>query len=457
MGSNLYYETTAVRQIPSQLIQEVKMLFNSTSNNLRIVVSSVGAHKIQLVAFVLGLFGCLQSASACDLNATTTNFSSQLAAAQSGQTVCLASGNYGTFAGVQKSSPGVTITTQSGATATMVLHFLQASPVAAWLILDGLTIAGGDISGPANNITVKNSTFTDKLNLRQYSNPCTNCSAMNNNNIVFDNDLFNMAANPSGANGYEGRINLIGGNDATGAGITIKNSKFTSGCADGIQVLSGGRGVTIGPNNEFFNLKQGSCGPHVDSIQFVGSDSPGPTITSNYFHDDETGIAAYDDLNSGTITNNVVVRVTNDQIDGTGMDSISIIEHNTVVGGSIGCGYTHEGNACFATFRNNITPTFSVGGTNIGGSTGTNPTYFDYNLCTSGSCTGFGGITGFHNLSGTPTFVGGTNPSSYSGYALSAGSLGHGAGSDGKDIGINVDGSVAVAPATPTNLTATVQ
>src|SRR3981081_2479354 len=34
---------------------------------------------------------------ACDLNATTANFGSQLAAAQPGQTLCLASGSYGDF------------------------------------------------------------------------------------------------------------------------------------------------------------------------------------------------------------------------------------------------------------------------------------------------------------------------------------------------------------------------
>ena len=137
--------------------------------------------------------------------------------------------------------------------------------MAAWLILDGITFTGGDLSGPAHDMTFRNSTFTDKLNIYAgaNNNACGNCAAMNNNNIVFDNDLFNMAANQSGSGGYEGRINILG--NSLPAGVTIKNSKFTTGCADGIQsVGGGGNGFTIGPGNEFFNMQQGSCGPHVD-------------------------------------------------------------------------------------------------------------------------------------------------------------------------------------------------
>lgn len=391
---------------------------------------------------------------ACDLNATPSNFASQLSAAQPGQTLCLAGGSYGSFAGVTKSSPGVTITAASGATPTMSINFLS-SPVPAWLIFDGLTISGGTISGPAHDLVFKNSTFTDKLTIwaSANNNACSNCSAMNGSNIVFDNDTFNMAANPNGVGGYEGRVQFNSGG-STPAGITIKNSKFTTGCADGIQFggAGAGHGVTVGPNNEFYNLLQGSCGPHVDSIQFNGDEnSPnsnvGPVITGNYFHNDTTGIVSYDYDTNATITNNVLVGISG-AIGLAGFDSTSIAEHNTVINGDISCDVTHESNVCRATIRNNITR--SVVLTSSGG-TGS-PSVNDYNMCTGGGC------AGSHSLSGTPTFVGGSSPSSYAGYALTSTSLGHQAASDGKDMGITVSGSsTSTAPAAPTNLKVVVQ
>lgn len=413
--------------------------------------------RLILLLFVLAVVSPLAHAQSCDLNATTSNFSSQLAAAAPGQTLCLASGNYGSFAGVNKSSPGVTITAAAGATPSMALEIRQTSPVAAWLILDHLTITGGELSGPAHDLTFQNSTFTDKVNIWAGANnsACSNCAAMNNNNIVFNNDMFNMSANQSGSGGYEGRINLVL-SGSTPAGVTIKNSKLTTGCADGIQVDSGGNGVTIGPGNEFYGLTQGSCGPHVDSIQFVGSTSPGPVITGNYFHDNATGIVAYDYSNDAQITNNVIINITQDAMLLAGFDSASVVAHNVVIGDTIYCGYTHESNACQAQIRDNITPSFNVGGTTINGSTGSNPSYFDYNLCTGGSCS-LGSKTGSHNISGKPTYVGGSSPSTYAGFALASNSIGKLAASDGTDMGINVGNATTSGPTPPTNLQVVVQ
>jgi hypothetical protein len=331
----------------------------------------------------------------------------------------------------------------------MNIQFRQTNPVPAWLIFDGVTISGGEISGPANNITFKNSTFTDKLNIWQNANnsACPNCPAMNNNNIVFDNDLFNMANNQSGSGGYEGRLNFInaGSSDPSPAGVTVKNSKFTTGCADGVQIDGGGYGVTIGPNNEFYNLLQGSCGPHVDSIQFVGTDRTGPVITGNYFHDNATGIIGYDYANDATITNNVVKNIAND---GTAIagNATGTIAHNTLLTNQLSCGVTHQGNVCRSAFMNNIATGFYLNGGGAGA-----PSALDYNICTKGSCpSGYG----THNMAGTPTYVGGASPTAYSGFALTSTSIGNNAGSDGKNIGINVAGS---APSSPASLTVTVQ
>jgi hypothetical protein len=395
-------------------------------------------HRIYLSTILITCFLVVPhfAFGACDLNATTANFASQLAAAQPGQTLCLASGSYGAFAGVTKASPGVTLMAASGAKATMRIAFTQSSPVPAWLIFDSIWFTGGvgDISDGAHDITFRNSTFADKLTISP--------GAMNRNNIVFDNDLFNMADNQAGTGGYEARVAFAGGGPNP-AGITIKNSKFTTGCADGVGFEGGGMGVTIGPNNEFFNLLQGSCGPHIDSIQFDNSTVPGPTITGNYFHNDSTGIAYYDYVNDSIVTHNIVVNVMQDQISG-GSTPNSIVAHNTT-DGQIGCGVTHQGNVCKAQIYDNIAGNLNT--------TTAAPSSLDYNLCINTTCEGSGG----HNLRGTPAYVGGAKPTTYTGFALTSTSLGHNAANDGKDIGINVSSAASSAPSAPAGLVATVQ
>lgn len=399
--------------------------------------------RLLLLLFILTVFSQLTRAQTCNLNATTANFSSQLAAAQPGQTLCLATGNYGTFNGVTKSSPGVTITKAAGATPTMSIFFGN-TPAVAWLILDHLTISGGLISGAINNVTFQNNSWTDKLVIwgKGPNNGCSACVDLNNSNIVFNGEDFNMAANQSGTGGFEGRVQLADGG-ATPWGVTFKNSKFHSGCADGIQISGNNAawGATIGPGNEFFNLLQGSCGPHIDSIQFVGTGAIGPVIDGNYFHDDSTGIVGYDYANDATITNNVLERISTAVLGG---QQTGIVFHNTVYDNVISCGVTHQGNACNATITNNISTGLLF--------VGTNPPN-DYNLCTQGPCGG----SGTHNLTGTPTYVGGSSPSTYAGFALTSSSLGHAAGSDGKDMGTIVSGSISSQPNPPTGLTAAVQ
>jgi hypothetical protein len=60
---------------------------------------------------------------------------------------------------------------------------------------------------------------------------------------------------------------------------------------------------------------------------------------------------------------------------------------------------------------------------------------------------------GMHNLSGTPSYVGGSNPANYGDYAITVTSIGYKAASDGTNIGINIGTS---PPAAPTSLTAKV-
>ena len=56
----------------------------------------------------------------CDRNATTSSFASEVSAASAGQTICLASGSYGTWQGTNKA---ITIRAAAGATASMCYAF----------------------------------------------------------------------------------------------------------------------------------------------------------------------------------------------------------------------------------------------------------------------------------------------------------------------------------------------
>jgi hypothetical protein len=373
----------------------------------------------------------------------------------------LATGNYGKFNGIAKSSPGVTITAAAGATPTMTLYFAMTSPVAQWLILDHLTIQGASfITGAVNHITIQNSTIADGIlfDVSANNNICSNCPQMNNNAILFNNDLINMSAvavpnNPS--TGYEGRLHFLAMGSRTNnppAGITITNSTFTGGCADGIQMggpAGAGNGLTIGPGNVFYNIQQSyngtTCNGHMDSIQLNGTSTPGPVITGNYFHDDADGIVDFDYANDANINNNVIERLGIGY--GIGGTATGTTQHNTLYDSQIACGVTHEGNVCGATFINNIMTSF----VDSGGGTGA-PALVDNNLCTSGVCSSPFTNYGSHNITGTPTYVGGTSPTTYSAFALTSSSIGHNAANNGNDIGINVANVATAVPSPPTNL-----
>lgn len=88
------------------------------------------------------------TAVTCDRTAATGSaLTTQFAAATAGQTICLtATADYGTFTAGAKSAPGVTITTQSGVTATISFDFTGATNVT----VDG---TGGGSTGPEGIIS----------------------------------------------------------------------------------------------------------------------------------------------------------------------------------------------------------------------------------------------------------------------------------------------------------------
>jgi len=232
-------------------------------------------------------------------------------------------------------------------------------------------------------------------------------------------------------------------------GVVISNNLIQgSGPSDGVQIVGGAYGTVIGPGNEFVGIKQSGCGTvHCDPIQFYGAVNT--TVTGNYFHGNSTGIMSSSSNGTPlTLTNNVFVT------DGEYPDQLvqeggrnDVITHNTFANGARirFCNCNGTGFSSNETVTNNIV----TGGIRLTEGQTTSTFTMDYNLIP-------GGGTGAHTISGSPTYVGGSSPTTFVGFALTSTSLGHLAASDGSDMGIKVAGSGG-SPAPPSTLSATVR
>jgi hypothetical protein len=369
------------------------------------------------LVLLAGLFAA-GSATAAERHATTANFASTFSAAQGGDTIYLATGNYGSFSGAAKAST-VTLKPESGATAQINPRFNGATN----LKLDGLTITGATIAGSSKNISIVNSRFTDMTTIGDGS-------AMTNANIVFDKDTFDGISACS--NCYEGRLTVRGtGSTASQPmGFSVTNSHFGNGGeSDGVQIIGKATGVKIGPGNEFSGIKQGSYSRHVDSLQLYGSSQT--QIVGNYFHDDDTIIMAPDGGDREAVNNNVMIGSGYRPAVQFGHHDGSTFIHNTTKNIDINT-YVNSGDS--SPNRNMVTrDNVIVSGTL--NSSGCQSCTVSYNLFSSGS-------SGTNAITGTPVFVGGTAPTTYAGWALKSGSPGKANASDGKDRGI-VPGSTS--------------
>jgi hypothetical protein len=371
-----------------------------------------------LVLVVIAAFAVPGAASAADLNATPSNLSSVYASAQGGDVIHLAAGSYGSFAGGSKSSV-VTLTPQSGATATMSPNL--GSGVNN-LKLDGLTIDGLYTNG-ARNTAIVNSRFTG---LTRVDTPAN----VSNANLVFDHDTFDGLS--ATASSYEGRLTVRGYENTSAVGVKITNSHFgNGGCSDGIQIIGDAYGVEVGPGNEFSGIKQGSCAPHVDSIQLYGSSHT--QIVGNYFHDNDTIIMAPDGGDHENIADNVMVGSGYVPAVQLGSHNATQFVHNTVK--SIDVHMDHKSDepaSSQGVVRDNVFVSGTTNATDAGNCSGCT---VSYNLFNSS-----GNATGSNTQVGTPAFTGGANPSTYTGYALASGSPGKANASDGADRGIRTTG-----------------
>ncbi len=364
----------------------------------------------------------------CNLNATTANFAAQVSAAQPGQTICLATGNYGQWGGTNKA---ITIRPAVDAMPSMSFEFRQDD---GNFTIDSIDIAGGaflnysDGNGP-KNITIRNSAFKSSI---MFDGPLDSNILLDNNthiniNFAGPNNAVTCGATPAA-------IHFPYNSGTKVSGVTIQNSLFKGGNKDGIQT---GIGVNV-INNEFDDIGEhgARCGdyndtPHTDSIQLLGANRS--VIRGNYFHNVVTGIVAYDGISNATIENNVVETIS--RPDGIELlsDTNSIVRNNVVVY-KTGCG--NGSNVCGGIFigrksadppgvgtvvENNIASYISI---NSGSTTASNRNNM-LRSDTTGS-----------NFIGVPSYVGGSNPTIFDQFELSPASPGIGRATDGGNVGI---------------------
>jgi hypothetical protein len=348
--------------------------------------------------------------SGCDRNATPSTFASQVSAATAGQTICLASGAYGTWSGTSKA---ITIRNEGGATPTMRYSFGSGD---RGFTLDGLSGMGGSINGAAD-ITVKNSAF----------NSCANFGG-SNTGIVFDGNTHNNIDATCG----NSRLGL------GGSGVTIQNSLMQGGDADGAFIASDGVRV-IG--NRFLGLCDGPTGNHTDGLQFADPGDPSggydAVVRGNHFADTLNcglqSLSSYDGGTDGAVIEDNVIDTHRPWGIELYADEGSTVRHNTVrwypdsdcVFTSQECGQiditrkSHDPVGTGTVVVDNIA-------TRITARNGSTLAERHHNLVRSGAAAG--------DLTGVPAFVGPL--SSRSGYLLAEGSPGKRAASDGLDAGI---------------------
>jgi hypothetical protein len=367
-------------------------------------------------------FICTETSSVGD------DLSAAIAAAAAGSVLCLNGSrtSYGTvtLSSVSKASDLI-VQPVAGATVTLGnLDLTSVSHVRFSGIGGTMNVAGTDVSGSSANDSFDHLVYTACVNVQQGSA----------SNLLFDHDRFDNLGGNGGEAGCpdEGRVQILGGSGAS-IRTTISNSHFggegpSGTCSDGIQIE--GDGVTVGPGNEFTGITESVCsdGTHADPIQIVGSSNE--IITGNYFHDngDGSGGCMCHDHNPDnvTITNNVFASngYAYSILSGEGAANW-LISHNVFVE-TVKMDYNSP-NGSGNVMRDNVWVSSAGGAIDAGSGVS-----YDHNLNS--------GMSGKGNITGTPVFVGGSNPSSYTGYCLAPRSRGTFAASDGGNMGIRACG-----------------
>lgn len=248
----------------------------------------------------------------CDRTATNAStLTTQINAATAGQTICLAAGSYGVWAGTNKA---VTIRAAAGVSASMTLS-LDSNDNG--FTLDGLSGLSGDVRAGAKNFTIRNSTFTDTLRLQGQPGA----------NILIEGNKFDWNALDSDANA---KLFLWTATYGQSSGVTIRGNSFRNGELDGIHIGNAAGGDIIG--NHFENI----CylgGNHADMLQTEGM--VGGRIAQNLFKAGADcgaqGLTSFDSGTVGVVIEDNVIDVRRPWGIEWYSDKDSIIRNNTVV------------------------------------------------------------------------------------------------------------------------------
>ena len=346
--------------------------------------------------------------SSCDLNATPSNFTAQVAAATAGQTICLGSGNYGTWSG--GTTKALTITAQSGASPTFCWDLYNTS---------NLTIDGGhtnydpstpginadchnNIENSSRNITVEHVAFADCHNP---NGACFDDEAGGPSTIMY-NIFHDFPACTSGScTGLTEGVFHMYQSDTNPADTLIEWNLFTNIAADAIDV--GDDGTILG--NDFLNVYSPPSDPrHTDVIQWSSTSDHDVIVKGNFIANGcVQGLGAYDGTSNNTITDNVIIGCSPHSLV-QAADTGSLVAHNTVVGGGgVECGSKTGSPPSTTKIQDNILQQ----GINWGGVQCT-PSVDNNNM----SWPSYGQIHSSSDFIGTPQFVGGSNPTTYAGY-----------------------------------------
>jgi hypothetical protein len=368
------------------------------------------------------LFGATQASfAACDQTVNPgANLASVVSNAPAGTTVCLNGGNYGNVNLFDiKRSGYVTVQSTTGRGASISPQVGNST----FIRLSSLTINGALQNSCSRNIEWVDNSVNDTITL-------TNSGCSGSLATAFIGNTFS-AINAGG--GYEGRLSLI-----YGSGITITNNTFgPGGASDGIFMGGDVSNVTIGPGNTFTGILEANCGNvHCDAIQGYGAGS-GVVIQGNLFEKGDTFIMMPDGSSGVVVRDNV--------FNGNGVSYPDKIQF---------------GSAASPVFQHNTLINVRASFDSKTGSSATSNALAENNFVAGGSSfktangSGCSNCTFRTNSTATPTFVGGANPSTWSGFQLTAGSAGYRGASDGKDMGANITGSTANAPPPPVALDA---
>lgn len=390
-------------------------------------------------------------APTCNYTVSTASaLNSDYTAASADQTICLASGVYSWSPTTTAGGSNVLIQPAAGASVTM--NMAEANHAGNFILAganDAMTVSGAEIQNSAN-ITIYD---TDQLGLIVIMD-----DGLNNSNLVADANAWTNTSQCSTEARVYVDFNTTKSNDTDG--ILISNNYFDGGCTEDI-LLSAGVGTQMIGNDFTGEDNKLNENIHSDTIQFY--DTGHDVVQDNWFHDQidvpSCGPAEWDGDSSLTIENNVISHtggVTG--TDGCAGESGPALYYDGL--GSAANGSTVSHNVIEPGFHENGSSTggdIAVGGkTSEGAGAGTkilNNTYAfisngnggldatfaaTYNLCTL-SCTTTGDTGGgAGDATGSPTWVGGSAPSSFVGFALAAGSKGVGAASDGTNIGVEL-------------------